>query len=54
MAELTPIIDSKVALEQNKIKQAAETMDNSVSNIQLTPGAKRIIGGEIAYPFVRC
>ena len=49
MAELTPIIDSKVGLEQNKIKQAGEAMDNSVSNIQLTPEAKRMIEGEIAY-----
>jgi hypothetical protein len=49
LAELTPIIDSKVALEQNQIKTADEAMDNSVSNIQLTPEAKRIIEGEIAY-----
>ena len=49
MAELTPIIDSKVGLEQNQIKQAGEAMDNSVSNIQLTPEAKRMIEGEIAY-----
>ena len=49
MAELTPIIDSKVGLEQNEIKRAGEAMDNSVSNIQLTPEAKRMIEGEIAY-----
>jgi hypothetical protein len=49
LPELTPIIDSKVALEQNQIKTADEAMDNSVSNIQLTPEAKRIIEGEIAY-----
>ena len=49
MSELTPIIDSKVALEQNQIKPAAKARDNSVSNIQLTPEAKRIIEGEIAY-----
>jgi hypothetical protein len=36
-------------LEQNQIKQADEAMDNSVSNIQLTPEAKRMIEGEIAY-----
>jgi hypothetical protein len=36
-------------LEQNRIKPADEAMDNSVSNIQLTPEAKRIIEGEIAY-----
>jgi hypothetical protein len=36
-------------LEQNQIKPADEAMDNSVSNIQLTPEAKRIIEGEIAY-----
>jgi hypothetical protein len=49
LAELTPIIDSKVALEQNEIEQADQAMDNSVSNIQLTPEAKRMIEGEIAY-----
>ena len=36
-------------LEQNQIKPADEAMDNSVSNIQLTPEAKRMIEGEIAY-----
>jgi hypothetical protein len=36
-------------LEQKQIKQEDEAMDNSVSNIQLTPEAKRIIEGEIAY-----
>jgi hypothetical protein len=36
-------------LEQNRIKPADDAMDNSVSNIQLTPEAKRIIEGEIAY-----
>ncbi len=36
-------------LEQNRIKPADEAMDKSVSNIQLTPEAKRIIEGEIAY-----
>ena len=36
-------------LEQNQIKQADDAMDNSVSNIQLTPEAKRMIEGEIAY-----
>ncbi len=36
-------------LEQNQIKPANDAMDYSVSNIQLTPEAKRMIEGEIAY-----
>jgi hypothetical protein len=36
-------------LESVRIKPAGEAMENSVSNIQLTPEAKRMIEGEIAY-----
>lgn len=44
-----PVLGIHWVLEQNQIKPADEAMDNSVSNIQLTPEARRIIEGEIAY-----
>lgn len=48
-ARIRLAVERKIALEQNKIEQADQAMDNSVSNIQLTPEAKRMIEGEIAY-----